>query len=125
VGNPLERETQVGPLARADLRDSLHRQVQESIKRGAKLVLGGQILDGKGRSIADPAHRRGERHAGLRRRDFRPRCRRRPRKGRDDAVPARQCLALRSRRLDLDADRDRGERLAAQIEPARCSSMAS
>jgi len=48
VGNPLERETQVGPLARADLRDALHRQVQESIKRGAKLVLGGQILDGKG-----------------------------------------------------------------------------
>src|SRR5438067_3929293 len=48
VGNPLERETQVGPLARADLRDALHRQVQESIKRGAKLVLGGQIVDGKG-----------------------------------------------------------------------------
>jgi succinate-semialdehyde dehydrogenase/glutarate-semialdehyde dehydrogenase len=48
VGNPLERETQVGPLARADLRDALHRQVQESIKRGAKLLLGGQILDGKG-----------------------------------------------------------------------------
>ena len=48
VGNPLERETQVGPLARADLRDALHQQVQESIKRGAKLVLGGQILDGKG-----------------------------------------------------------------------------
>src|SRR5438132_1454656 len=48
VGNPLERETQVGPLARADLRDALTRQVQESIKRGAKLVLGGQIVDGKG-----------------------------------------------------------------------------
>src|SRR5437762_6979327 len=48
LGNPLERETQVGPLARADLRDALHRQVQESIKRGAKLVLGGQIVDGKG-----------------------------------------------------------------------------
>src|SRR5438132_1240225 len=48
VGNPLERETQVGPLARAGLRDALTRQVQESIKRGAKLVLGGQIADGKG-----------------------------------------------------------------------------
>src|SRR3989454_2276787 len=43
VGDPLDRATQVGPLARADLRDSLHEQVQESVKRGAKLLLGGAI----------------------------------------------------------------------------------
>ncbi|HEV8471631.1 MAG TPA: NAD-dependent succinate-semialdehyde dehydrogenase [Methylomirabilota bacterium] len=48
VGDPLERETQVGPLARADLRDSLHRQVQESVKRGAKVLLGGEIPHGRG-----------------------------------------------------------------------------
>src|SRR3989449_5797253 len=48
VGDPLARETQVGPLARADLRDSLHRQVQESVKRGARLLLGGETPQGKG-----------------------------------------------------------------------------
>src|SRR5216117_15699 len=48
VGDPLDRATQVGPLARADLREALHRQVQESVKRGAKLLLGGAIPDGKG-----------------------------------------------------------------------------
>lgn len=48
VGNPQEKETQVGPLARLDLRDSLHAQVLESVKRGAKVVIGGQIPPGKG-----------------------------------------------------------------------------
>ena len=48
MGDPLARETQVGPQARVDLRDSLHRQVQESVKRGAKLLLGGEIPAGKG-----------------------------------------------------------------------------
>ena len=48
MGDPLARETQVGPLARVDLRDALHRQVEESVKRGAKLLLGGQVPPGKG-----------------------------------------------------------------------------
>jgi succinate-semialdehyde dehydrogenase/glutarate-semialdehyde dehydrogenase len=48
VGDPLARETQVGPQARVDLRDALHRQVEESVKRGAKLLLGGEIPPGKG-----------------------------------------------------------------------------
>ena len=47
-GEPLARETQVGPQARADLRDALHRQVEESIKRGAKRLLGGEVPAGKG-----------------------------------------------------------------------------
>ena len=48
VGNPLERETQMGPLARHDLRNALHRQVQRSIARGAGCVLGGRLPDGPG-----------------------------------------------------------------------------
>src|SRR6267378_1680718 len=48
MGDPLARETQVGPQARGDLRDSLHKQVEESVKRGAKLLLGGEIPAGKG-----------------------------------------------------------------------------
>jgi succinate-semialdehyde dehydrogenase / glutarate-semialdehyde dehydrogenase len=48
MGDPLARETQVGPQARADLRDSLHQQVTESIKRGAQRLLGGEIPAGPG-----------------------------------------------------------------------------
>jgi succinate-semialdehyde dehydrogenase/glutarate-semialdehyde dehydrogenase len=48
MGDPLDRATQVGPQAREDLRDSLHQQVEESVKRGAKLLLGGEIPAGKG-----------------------------------------------------------------------------
>ena len=48
VGDPLSRETQVGPQARHDLRDSLHHQVEESRKRGAVVLLGGEIPPGPG-----------------------------------------------------------------------------
>jgi succinate-semialdehyde dehydrogenase/glutarate-semialdehyde dehydrogenase len=48
VGDPLLEETDVGPLARHDLRDELHQQVLTSIKRGAKLLLGGDIPSGSG-----------------------------------------------------------------------------
>lgn len=48
VGDPTDEHTQVGPLARPDLRTDLHRQVQGSIAAGARLVLGGEIPDGTG-----------------------------------------------------------------------------
>ncbi len=48
LGNPLKAETLLGPLARADLRDNVHEQVQECIKKGAKLECGGEIPTGKG-----------------------------------------------------------------------------
>ena len=48
MGDPLDPGTQVGPQARVDLRDDLHIQVKESIKRGASLLLGGEVPAGKG-----------------------------------------------------------------------------
>ena len=48
LGDPLDEETQLGPLARPDLRDELHRQVQDSMALGAKCRLGGKIPAGKG-----------------------------------------------------------------------------
>lgn len=48
MGNPLHRETELGPLARPDLRETLHRQVAESVALGAKLLLGGRIPEGEG-----------------------------------------------------------------------------
>ncbi len=40
VGDPLQESTQLGPLARVDLRDELHQQVVESITQGAVAVTG-------------------------------------------------------------------------------------
>jgi len=48
VGNPAERETNIGPLARADLREALARQVEASVALGARVLTGGARLDGKG-----------------------------------------------------------------------------
>ena len=48
VGDPLAEGTDVGPQARHDLRDSLHKQVRASIERGAALVLGGEVPPGDG-----------------------------------------------------------------------------
>ena len=48
VGDPTDDDVDVGPMARADLRDELHRQVTESIDAGATCLVGGQILDGDG-----------------------------------------------------------------------------
>jgi acyl-CoA reductase-like NAD-dependent aldehyde dehydrogenase len=48
VGNPAEDTTDVGPCARADLMQNLQRQVERTLDRGARLVLGGHALDGDG-----------------------------------------------------------------------------
>ena len=48
VGDPLAEGTDVGPQARPDLRDELHKQVIDSVAKGAKLLLGGEIPPGKG-----------------------------------------------------------------------------
>ena len=48
VGDPFAEGTDVGPLARRDLRDALHDQVRRSIAGGAKLLLGGEVPAGEG-----------------------------------------------------------------------------
>ncbi|MEU4222860.1 NAD-dependent succinate-semialdehyde dehydrogenase [Nonomuraea sp. NPDC026600] len=48
VGDPMAESTAMGPMARADLRDALHRQVTDTIRQGAVLVVGGHPLDGPG-----------------------------------------------------------------------------
>jgi acyl-CoA reductase-like NAD-dependent aldehyde dehydrogenase len=48
VGDPSDRATQVGPMARGDLRDDLDRQVQESVRMGATVVTGGGRRAGRG-----------------------------------------------------------------------------
>jgi len=48
VGDPRERTVDLGPLARADLRDTVDRQVRASVAQGARVVLGGAPLPGRG-----------------------------------------------------------------------------
>ncbi|MBU2929024.1 NAD-dependent succinate-semialdehyde dehydrogenase [Winogradskyella psychrotolerans] len=48
MGNPMDKDTKLGPIAREDLRDTLHEQVEKSIEHGAKLLCGGEIPKGEG-----------------------------------------------------------------------------
>jgi succinate-semialdehyde dehydrogenase/glutarate-semialdehyde dehydrogenase len=48
MGDPMDEGTDIGPLARHDLRDTLHRQVTQSVARGARVLLGGTLPPGPG-----------------------------------------------------------------------------
>ena len=48
VGDPAEESTYIGPIARPDLRDQIHDQVERSLSDGAELLLGGHPLPGAG-----------------------------------------------------------------------------
>jgi succinate-semialdehyde dehydrogenase/glutarate-semialdehyde dehydrogenase len=48
VGDPSDPATDMGPMARRELRDALHGQVRESVAQGARCVLGGSLPDGPG-----------------------------------------------------------------------------
>tara|TARA_B100001146_G_scaffold220887_1_gene230282 strand:+ start:817 stop:2199 length:1383 start_codon:yes stop_codon:yes gene_type:complete len=47
-GDPTGDEAKIGPMARKDLREKLHNQVEESVKKGAKVLCGGEVPDQKG-----------------------------------------------------------------------------
>ncbi len=47
VTRSIARRT-LGPMARADLRDQLDRQVQRSVQKGARVILGGRAIPGRG-----------------------------------------------------------------------------
>ena len=48
IGDPLDETTDIGPLATPDILKDLDEQVQKSIKAGAKVLIGGQRLTGRG-----------------------------------------------------------------------------
>jgi len=48
VGDPFNSATQIGPMARGDLREKLAKQVAETVKMGGRVLLGGKPLEGKG-----------------------------------------------------------------------------
>jgi succinate-semialdehyde dehydrogenase/glutarate-semialdehyde dehydrogenase len=48
LGSPLDPSTRLGPLARADLLENLDRQVRASVRKGARVLLGGRRVPGAG-----------------------------------------------------------------------------
>ena len=48
VGDPLDPAIKMGPMARADLRDELHKQVKATVAQGARVLCGGEPIEGKG-----------------------------------------------------------------------------
>ena len=48
LGDPTREDTQIGPMARADLRDQLHKQVTDSVMAGATFALHGGPAAGPG-----------------------------------------------------------------------------
>ena len=48
TGDPFDEATQLGPMARVDLRTELHEQVSDSVQAGARVVTGCQPIEGEG-----------------------------------------------------------------------------
>ncbi len=48
VGDPMDPDTDVGPLATAQIMETVERQVEESVRAGARLLTGGKRLDRPG-----------------------------------------------------------------------------
>ncbi|RXK84548.1 NAD-dependent succinate-semialdehyde dehydrogenase [Chlorobaculum sp. 24CR] len=48
MGDPFAKSTEVGPIAREDLRDQVHSQVERSVEAGAELLCGGHVPNAPG-----------------------------------------------------------------------------
>jgi len=48
MGDPANEGTKLGPMVSVEARDEIHKQVEESVANGAKLLLGGKVPDRPG-----------------------------------------------------------------------------
>jgi succinate-semialdehyde dehydrogenase/glutarate-semialdehyde dehydrogenase len=48
VGDPMQADTDIGPLATRQIADDLEKQVAESVRRGARILTGGKRISGPG-----------------------------------------------------------------------------
>ena len=117
VGDPLERDTQVGAMARADLRDDLDKQVRATLAQGAKALLGGEPLNRPGAFYA-PTILTGvtPEMAAFREETFGPVAAVIRAKDEDDAIRLANSSDFGLGGALWTRDTARGERLAARIE---------
>jgi len=55
IGNPMEKSTDVGPLSRKDQQVFLQNQISDAVEKGASIICGGKVIDGKGYYIEPTA----------------------------------------------------------------------
>ena len=48
AGDPTKSDSDIGPMARKDLREELHEQVEKSVSKGARILCGGKMPEGDG-----------------------------------------------------------------------------
>lgn len=48
AGDPTKKETAMGPMVTEEMRDTLHKQLEESVEKGAEILAGGKLPEGKG-----------------------------------------------------------------------------
>ncbi|MBI2638352.1 NAD-dependent succinate-semialdehyde dehydrogenase [Candidatus Peregrinibacteria bacterium] len=48
IGDPMDPDVNIGPLAKKEIRDDLYGQVKDAISKGAKVLAGGKSMPGKG-----------------------------------------------------------------------------
>jgi succinate-semialdehyde dehydrogenase/glutarate-semialdehyde dehydrogenase len=112
----MDRATEVGPMARVDLRDALHAQVSRSIAAGARLVAGGDVPDQPGAwytptLLADV----GPGMAAYEEELFGPVASILPVPDEADAIRVANDTSFGLGASVYTSDRDRGERIAAEL----------
>jgi succinate-semialdehyde dehydrogenase/glutarate-semialdehyde dehydrogenase len=121
VGDPFKEDTRVGPLARRDLRDTLHRQVEASVAKGARCLLGGVIPEGRGAYY--PPTVLTDVRAGMPAYDeelFGPVAAIIPVKNEEEAIAAANDSSFGLGAAVITRDSSRGERIAAELIESGC-----
>jgi succinate-semialdehyde dehydrogenase/glutarate-semialdehyde dehydrogenase len=121
MGDPLAEDTQIGPQARRELRDDLHRQVEASLAAGARCLLGGAIPPGPGAYY--PPTVLTEVRKGMPAYDeelFGPVAAIIPVRNEEEAIAAANDSVFGLGGAVLTRDLDRGERIAADLIESGC-----
>jgi succinate-semialdehyde dehydrogenase/glutarate-semialdehyde dehydrogenase len=121
MGDPLQQDTEIGPLARHDLRDSLHHQVEASIAKGAKCLLGGKIPDGNGAYYPPTVLTHVRKGMPAYEEElFGPVAAIIPVKSEDEAIATANDSSFGLGGAVITRDRTRGERIAAELIDSGC-----
>jgi acyl-CoA reductase-like NAD-dependent aldehyde dehydrogenase len=117
VGDPMQASTKLGPLARSDLRDTVHRQVEDAVKQGARILTGGKAVSGPG-YFYEPTVVAGLRHDApiVAEECFGPVAMLFPFRDEAEAVRLANATEYGLGAAVWSSDPDRAQRVAAQIE---------